>query len=60
LRKEVSASFFEKKGSPPGEAKKLSFPAGFGSSGANAPKSKSFLLPQAGSLFFKKEALSSC
>jgi hypothetical protein len=55
LRKEVSASFFEKK-----EAKKLSFPAGFGSSGANAPKSKSFLLPQAGSLFFKKEALSSC
>jgi hypothetical protein len=50
LRKEVSASFFEKK-----EAKKLSFPAGFGSSGANAPKSKRFLL-----LFFKKEALSSC
>jgi hypothetical protein len=43
-----SASFFEKK-----EAKKLSLPAGFGTSTSQPPRSESFLL-----LFFKKEALS--
>jgi hypothetical protein len=52
LSKEVSASFFEKK-----EAKKLLLMAGRGRARANAPRTKSFLLPQAGRLFFKKEAL---
>jgi len=48
LKMTGSASFFEKK-----EAKKLSFPAGFGTSTSQPPRSESFLL-----LFFKKEALS--
>jgi hypothetical protein len=56
--KEVSASFFEKKGSPPGEAKKLLLNVGRDRAGATARRTESFL-PQAGSLlFFKKEALS--
>jgi len=39
------------------EAKKTLFTAGSGTTRAKSSRTKSFLLPQAGSLFFKKEAL---
>jgi hypothetical protein len=47
-----SASFFEKK-----EAKKLLVLRALAPSRPRPTFSKSFLLPRAGSLFFKKEAL---
>jgi hypothetical protein len=50
-----SASFFEKKGAPPGEAKKLPLTAGRGREVATARRTESFLL-----LFLKKEALVLC
>jgi hypothetical protein len=53
--KEVSASFFEKK-----EAKKLSLfrPSPVADVRQGGTMTESFLVPPAGSLFFKKEALS--
>jgi len=39
------------------EAKKTSFTAVSGTTRAKSSRTESFLLPQAGSLFFKKEAL---
>jgi hypothetical protein len=52
FQEKVSASFFEKK-----EAKKLLLTAGFFTRVATTPRTKSFLLPRAGGLFFKKAAL---
>jgi hypothetical protein len=50
-KRKASASFFEKKGAPPGEAKKLrSEPVTLAPARPTAPRSKSFLV-----LFFKKE-----
>jgi predicted hydrolase (HD superfamily) len=46
-----SASFLKKR------SKKLSFTAGCDTEGASARRTESFLLPLAGRLFFKKEAL---
>jgi hypothetical protein len=54
---EGRASFFEKKGAPPGEAKKILLLRALALSAPQPAVSKSFLLPQAGRLFFKKEAL---
>jgi hypothetical protein len=50
--KEERTAFFEKKA-----AKKLSLTGSRGRAVANARRTESFLLPRAGRLFFKKEAL---
>jgi hypothetical protein len=52
--------FLKKKAPRLGKQKNVCSPGGVATPGPAAPFSKSFLLRQAASHFFKKEALSSC
>jgi hypothetical protein len=62
MKEKARTTFFEKKGAPPGVAKKLllRFARVWDRvrSQTRAKRSKSFLLPQAGRLFFKNVVLS--
>jgi len=53
--RKASASFFEKKGAPPGEAKKLSLNGGHGALLPTPAGPKVFCFPGRGAFFSKKK-----